>query len=186
MQHLGHIEVKNAKGTSLGAFKETGPIAVNTQLLPIGESDGRLSLELTQGLWRIDAIEVVEIMEAVTPMVHRVKRIVKDQRSLPQEVALLRDDSKHLVSMPGDSRELFFEPLEEPSHIFLASKGFYLEWTRTAWNDEGNPRALRNMLLQPRQYLRDVAPVYKAYEAEMEAKFWTSRIQSPILTSHEK
>ncbi len=186
MQHLGHIEVKNAQGTSLGAFKETGPIAVNTQLLPIGKSNGRLSLELTQGLWRIDAIEVVEITEAVTPMVHRVKRIVKDQRSLPQEVSLLRDDSKHLVSMPGDSRALFFEPLEEPSHIFLASKGFYLEWTRTAWNDEGNPRALRKMLLQPRQYLRDEAQVYKTYEAEMEAKFWTSRIQNPILTSHEK
>jgi len=42
------------------------------------------------------------------------------------------------------------------------------------------------MLLRPRQYLRDQAPIYKAYEAEMEAKFWDARIQQPILTSHEK
>ena len=186
MQHLGSIEVKDAQGNLLGAFSETGPIAVNTQLLPIGENDGQLQIELTQGLWRIDALEIVKIKERVEPTLHSVTRIVRDQRDRPEEVALMHNDSKHLVSMPGDTRELFFEPLAAPSHVFLASKGFYLEWTRTAWNDEGNPRALRKMLLHPRQYLRDEAPVYKAYEAEMEAKFWASKIQNPILTSHEK
>ena len=186
MQYLGPIEVQNAQGKLLGSFEETGPIAANTQVLPIGESDGHLKLELTQGLWRIDALEIVEITEKVTPTVHHITRIVSDQQDRPEEVALMHDDTRHLISMPGDARELYFEPLEAPSHIFLASKGFYLEWSRTAWNDEGHPRALRSMLLQPRKYLRDQAPVYKAYEAEMEAKFWASRIQTPILTSHEE
>ena len=186
MQHLGPIEIKNARGATLGAFEETGPIAMNTQLLPLDAVDGALTLELTQGLWRIDALEIVEITEEVQPTQHRVTRVVRDQIDRPEEVSQLRDTEEHLVSMPGDSRALHFEPISAPSHVFLASKGFYLEWTRTEWNDPGRPKELRSMLLRPRQYLRDQAPIYKAYEAEMEAKFWDARIQQPILTSHEK
>lgn len=186
MQYLGPIEVLNSSRQTLGAFEETGPIAQNSQLLPIGQSDGELTLKLTQGLWRIDHIRVVEILEELAPSVHKVRSVIHNDLDQPQEVHALTDPDQHLQSLPGEERILEFEPLSAPSHIFLASKGYYLEWSRTSWDYQGNPRALRKMLIHPRQYLRDEAAAFKVYESEMEPKFWASKIQQPILTSHEK
>ena len=155
-------------------------------MLPLGFSTGELQLELTEGLWRIDHIEIVEIIEEVTPTILLPLRITKNDIEDAQELELLLNEEEHLISLPGEQRKIEFEPVETPSHVFLSSKGFYLEWSRTAWDDPGSPRALRKMLLNPRQYLRDEAAEYKAYEASMEEKFWNARIQSPILTSYEK
>lgn len=186
MQFLGPIEVLNSSNKSLGAFEETGPIAHNSQLLPLGKSDGEITLRLTQGLWRIDHIRIVEIIEEVEPQIHAVQTVIKNDITRPEEAHLLTDPKEYLQSLPGEERSLKFEPLTAPSHVFLASKGYYLEWSRTGWDYEGNPRALSKMLLQPRQYLRDEAAAFKVYESEMEPKFWASKIQQPILTSHEK
>lgn len=186
MQFLGGIVVKNSDGALIGSFEETGPIAHNSQMLPLGLSTGELQLELTEGLWRIDHIEIVEIIEEVTPTILLPLRITKNDLEDAQELELLLNEEEHLISLPGEQRKIEFEPVETPSHVFLSSQGFYLEWSRTAWDDPGSPRALRKMLLNPRQYLRDEAAEYKAYESSMEEKFWNARIQSPILTSYEK
>lgn len=186
MQFLGPIQVLNSSNEPIGTFEETGPIAHNSQLLPLGKSDGQVRLKLTQGLWRIDHIRVVEIIEEVQPRTHAVQVVTKNDLTQPEEARLLTDSTKHLQSLPGEERTLKFEPLNEPSHVFLASKGYYLEWSRTGWDYKGNPRALRKMLFQPRQYLCDEAAAFKIYESEMEPKFWASKIQQPILTSHEK
>lgn len=185
MQYLGGIEVKNHKGQRLGAFDETGPIAQNTQILPLGEIDGPLHLELTQGLWRIDHIELVEIMEEVEAATHEVIQV--DHIGNPSTSALLALNSseEHLVSLPGENWVLHFAHVPVLSHAFVQSEGYYHEWSRTTWNDPGHPRELNSMLLHPRKYLKEEAAAYKIYENEMEPLFWESRVQTPIMTSHE-
>lgn len=186
MKHLGPIEVRDVKGKRIGAFEETGPIAQNTQLLPLEHTNGQIELELTQGLWRIDHMRIVEIVEEVAPKPHRITFVEMNNNRMPSEANALNSEGDYLVSLPGEERVLHFEALPSPSHVFLSSKGYYLEWSRTSWNDPGQPRALNKMLLQPRQFLRDEAEAFKVYENEMEPLFWSSKLNTPILTSHEK
>jgi hypothetical protein len=185
MQYLGGIEVQNERGKALGAFVETGPIAHNTQVLPLGELDGPLQLELTEGLWRVDHIKLVELLEPVEARVHEVVALEKNGEPAGKDLERLQNVEEHLMSLPGENWTLHFELLDVPSHVFLESEGYYHEWTRTTWNDPGAPRALNHMILHPRQFLRDEAAAYKVYEDTMEPLFWQSKIQTPILSNHE-
>lgn len=186
MQYLGGIDVHDSKGRTVGAFEETGPIAPNTQLLVLGELDGPLTLELTKGLWRIDHIALVEILEEVQPTVHVVNGVDKNGVASRASLEALTDADAHLVSLPGEQWTLYFESVPEPSHVFLRSQGYYHEWSRTTWNDPGNIDRLEYMITHPRKFLREEAQAYKLYESDMEPLFWASKIQTPILTSYEK
>jgi len=61
----------------------------------------------------------------------------------------------------------------------LESQGYYLEWMRNEWLGEENPDKVFQMLFNPQQYYKDLAPQFKKNEAEMEETFWSSKYVLP-------
>ena len=67
-------------------------------------------------------------------------------------------------------------PRNGSSHeVFLETRGYYLEWMREEWLSDENPLRAAQLMLNPAQLLRDVAPEFKQQEAQMESLFWGSR-----------
>ena len=58
---------------------------------------------------------------------------------------------------------------------FLEGRGYYLEWMRTSWLAEEDPRRAFQLLLAPRVALRGIAAEYGRGEAAREETFWKSR-----------
>ena len=188
LQHqLGGIEVLTRHGRSEpwrshGEFYETGPIAINHQVMPVGAATADdslfVQLRLNRGLWRIDRVALVRLSGQVQPIEVRPHRLEELGRIDSLELARLNDTAEHYLSYPGNYAELHYR-LPEPErryHIFLSSAGYYLEWSRESWLAERDEGKLRRMLMRPRRYLREEAAAYKAYETHMEEDFWNSRI----------
>jgi hypothetical protein len=164
-----------------GGFNETGPIALNQQMLPLKESlHGRIKVKLVlnKGHWRIDYASIVKLEGIAEPVVLDPYRAEYQGKKDDYALEMLLDPQKHLVTLPGDSYAWYFNlPEGVPQHqLFLKSEGYYLEWMRNEWISDKNPEKLRIMLLNPSKYLRLEAPLYKEYERYMEDSFWNSRI----------
>ncbi|HNM07221.1 MAG TPA: hypothetical protein PKK72_01470 [Chitinophagales bacterium] len=174
-----------------GAFNETGPIAINTQILPLSASDGKdsikIKLVLNKGLWRIDQAALVTDLhrtqaEAISPHVINAAGGHEDAFS-----DYLSDSTNYLITYPGEHFYLDFPMPEQSDHYtaFLYSEGYYLEWMRGDWLADKNILKLRYMLNFPNLYLKTEASVFKEHEAAMEQIFWNSRISQPIFSSNE-
>jgi putative NADPH-quinone reductase len=50
---------------------------------------------------------------------------------------------------------------------------------RNEWLAEENPGKVYQMLFNPKQYYKDLAPQFKNVEAEMEETFWSSKYVYP-------
>ena len=98
-----------------------------------------------------------------------IEKIAKDARINPQEGPL--------TTLPGDIYTYSFRLPDNAGRyeLFLESQGYYLEWLRDEWLSEENRSRAAQLILQPEQLLRDVAPEFKKQEAQMEALFWGSR-----------
>ena len=93
----------------------------------------------------------------------------------------LVDESQVLTTLPGDEYELVYNlpPNFASYELFLDSQGYYLEWMRTEWLVEENPRLLAKMFRKPKEMLRYLAPEFKQVESQMETAFWNSRYVKP-------
>lgn len=187
---LGGIEVsilssKN-KWETVETVREAGPIASDMHLIKLPEIQSekrKIRLRMTKGLWRIDLVNLVDIVSEVTP-----------KRILPQEVfkggerdtvALnkLLNKNNYLVTYPGDVFTLHYAVNFLSDHeYFIDSQGYYIEWMREEWLQYQNMKLARKMLLNPSKYLKQIAPAYKKVEPEMESIFWNSRYPN----NHEK
>jgi hypothetical protein len=196
-KELGDIEIyiwDERKNTWIfeNRFNETGPIALNTQIVPLTKrSPGKeikIKIVLNKGLWRIDHVALLDIVEKVQPFKIAPKIILNKGEVDQKAKEEISNPEDHLISMPGSEYTFIFELPEayQDYELFLYSKGYYLEWMRSVWLKEKNLRKLRQMLENPQKYLKEEAASYKIYEQNMEEVFWNSRIDTKIYSFYEK
>jgi len=189
---MGGIEVhrfnlQSGKWSRVGTCYETGPIAINRQLIALGKSAGgpvQIKLVLNRGLWRLDYAALVPVREEVRPQEFRPVNIKLAGKNRPDLLNDLFSANRHLLSMPGsDFRFDFNLPETETSwDLFLYSKGYYMEWMRQHWIADKNLLKLQQMVNNPARYLRKEAAGFKKYEDSMETQFWNSRIDTRTFT----
>jgi hypothetical protein len=198
-RELGDIEVylwdqKKDRWIKQGGFYETGPIAVNHQMLPFSGDlsefggDLKVKLVLNRGLWRIDYLALAGIIEKAEPLVLSPEEIKYYKTGGEPALSLAGDLKKPIISMPGDVRQFEFDLPEgaDDYELFLYSKGYYLEWMRSTWIKEKDLGRLAQMLMIPKMYLKNEAADYKRYETVMEREFWGTRIDNKMFSYYDK
>jgi len=173
------------------SLDETGPIAINRQIIPIKNKDFmskvKLKLVMNKGLWRIDYLALTNIKERVKPIEISPNSILN--KGKPDYLALkaINDPGKYLISMPGSEYKFNFILPEQNNdyELFLYSRGYYLEWMRSHWLKDKNLLKLKLMVSKPELYLRGEAENYKRYETIMEQEFWDSKIDTKTFSYHE-
>ncbi|MBK8855975.1 MAG: hypothetical protein IPN10_18180 [Saprospiraceae bacterium] len=167
-----------------GEFYETGPIATNTQILPfvskISRTNNTIKIKLVynKGLWRFDYAGLATVDNPVSPQWVSPFMISINDTLANRELENLLSDEKKIITYPGDICQLHFNiPCENSEyHLFLASKGYYLEWMRSHWLKDKNLYKLNRMIRNPEKWLRKQTKNYTYYESQMEEDFKNSRI----------
>lgn len=187
-KELGEIDVymwnyTKSEWQFAGGFYETGPIAINQQLVPLNSTanDGKIKLKLVvnKGLWRIDYAAITNIVSKVEPIEIHPKEILNKNKIDQHAISSLRSDKEYMLSLPGDEYKLNFElPTEDDYELFLYTKGYYIEWMRENWLKDKNLWKLRTMFENPKRYLKSELKNYKEYEKTMENEFWNSKINT--------
>ncbi|WP_156879190.1 hypothetical protein [Salinimicrobium xinjiangense] len=188
-KELGDIDIyvfdkSNGSWIHQGGFYETGPVAFNRQILPLKTTAEAASIKikiiLNKGLWRIDDLALTNIREKLQP-----KEILPCEvfnRDMPDAIAKeeINADDQYLISMSGSEYKFLFElpAAHDDYELFLYTKGYYLEWMRESWIKDKDLLKLRQMIVNPKKYLRLEAESYKEYEQTMEEQFWDSKIDT--------
>jgi hypothetical protein len=181
---LGGIEVQalDSSGVwiSVGETQETGPLATDVRVVPLPHLPAgatRLRLRLTRGHWRLDHVALAQLSGRVEPLRLDPVFVRRDGADDANALALLRDSSRVLTTLPGDALTLVYElPRDFARYeLFLEARGYYLEWMREEWMREENSARAAMMFLEPALALRILATEFKRQEAEMEKAFWGSR-----------
>ena len=193
---LGELEVylwnEESKEWQLqGALYETGPIAVNRQIVPLQKMSSsqplKVKLLMNKGLWRLDYAALAALDQKIEPLKLQPSQLKKNGSTHLFAKQQLLDAEKHLISLPGDFFELEYD-LPDPNQkyaLHLYSKGYYMEWMRNEWLGDKNLLKLNQMMNHPRRYLKREAEAYKEYELVMEDVFWSSQIESKKVSSYE-
>ncbi len=184
---LGKIDVLVPVGdewVAAGATGETGPIAVDTKVVPLPPQHGargpvRLRLRLTRGLWRIDYVALVSLGDSVDP-VRLAPTVVRRGGAVDSAATEALTDttaSSPLTTFPGDAYDIVYRLPVHPDRydLFLESRGYYLEWLRREWMPEADPVRAARLAFDPAGMLRELAPQFKAVEPSLEHLFWSSR-----------
>jgi hypothetical protein len=189
-QVLGGIEVlvKDDHGdwVRAGEITETGPIAMNVQIVPFPSGLPRphvVRLRMSKGLWRLNYIALASIQPAQTPIRLSPTEIRHDNGIDEEARRPIADPTQRLVTFPGDkyTLEYLLPDGYERYELFLESKGYYLEWMRKEWLADENPAKALLAFTDPMQFLKDEAPRFKSTELQMEEAFWRSKYER-----HEK
>ncbi len=195
-KELGKIDVyvwneKNNSWEMIEGLYETGPIAINKQILPLkntgSSSNVRLKLLLNKGLWRIDYAALTNIKEKVKPAeIFPFSVLNKGKVDNTALLSIINPD-KYLISMPGSEYKFNFNLPQkgEDYELFLYSKGYYLEWMREHWIKDKDLLKLNQMIEHPAKYLKSEAKDYKIYETTMEQEFWNSKIDTKHFSYYE-
>ena len=183
---LGGIDVFFTEGGEAwrwaGTFDEAGPIATDLQVIPFeatGAGPIRIRLEMARGAWRIDQVGLALIGPATASWVLEPARVTRDGSVAAAALAALQDPDQYLVTGPGDHYRVEFQMPEAAAdfQLFLESTGYYYEWMRGEWLRKEDPVRLALVLMNPREALKQLAPSFKAVEAEIEQQFWASRFR---------
>ncbi len=195
-KELGDIDIYQLNTATqvwekINGFYETGPIAINRQIIPLKNTSNtkeiKLKLILNKGLWRMDYACLTNILKKVTPVEIEAASIhnkgIIDQSALND----LNSHKKRLISMPGSEYKFnFILPKENTDYeLFLYTKGYYLEWMRDHWIKDKDLLKLYQMFNTPKKYLKDEAKNYKKYETNMEQEFWNSKIDTKTFSFYE-
>lgn len=186
-KELGEIEVyifdeSNKTYILQGGFYETGPIAINKQLIKLNAFSGKLPVKikllLNKGLWRIDYIGLTELNAKIEPFKISPYKVDFNRMTQRKSTEILTGKEHHWINLPGQEITLSFElPCQDGDYeLFLFSKGYYLEWIRSNWISDKNLMKLNLMIQHPEQYLKEQTNEYIKYESEMENLFWNSKI----------
>ncbi|MBK7971736.1 MAG: hypothetical protein IPK08_23895 [Bacteroidetes bacterium] len=89
--------------------------------------------------------------------------------------------------MPGSNYKFdFILPDANATYeFFLYSKGHDLEWMREHWLKDKDLLKLKQMVDNPKKYLREEAKFYKKYESTMEEEFWNSKVDTKAFSYYE-
>lgn len=182
---LGGIRVSVQEGEGpwvpLGVFDEAGPIAIDTQILPVtghGDDVLRVQLLMARGSWRVDHVALVGLSPTPGAVVLEPDSVIAPDGAGSAMPALL-DEDRYLVTTPGSELRIWFTLPEDHDRyaLFLDTQGFYYEWLRDEWMHEEDAAAAGLMMLQPAEALRALAPDFKRVEPMMEQLFWSSRFR---------
>lgn len=186
---LGGIDVEVRRGDGafepVGSLAFIGPITAQTRGLALEVEPGRpieLRLTFARAHWRIDAVRVgARSEEPLSARELRASAVVDPGRFDPSAVrAAIAGEGARWVTLPGDAAELRFdvgpERPERTRAFFIASRGYYYEWSRDAWRRDEDPAQAEALSRDPRAALRVLAPAYRAGEAEFERVFEQSRV----------
>jgi hypothetical protein len=183
-------EIKDSWEFQNGLY-ETGPIAINKQILSLNNttlsSKVRLKLVLNKGLWRIDYAALTNIKEKVIPLEISPNSIYNKGTLDDAALTSIINPDRYLISMPGSEYKFNFilPQQKEDYEFFLYSKGYYLEWMREQWIKDKDLLKLYQMIEHPLQYLKAEAKDYKLYETTMEQEFWNSKIDTKHFSYYE-
>jgi len=172
-------------------FYETGPIAINRQFIPLqniqSNSNIKIKLVLNKGLWRMDYASLTNIKKQVTPIEISPTTIFNKGKLDNTALGEINSPDKYLLSMPGSEYKFHFTlPSTNTDYeLFLYSKGYYLEWMREHWIKDKDLLKLKQMVDNPKKYLREEAKNYKQYEATIEQEFWNSKIDTKTFSYYE-
>lgn len=184
---LGKIDVlvQGPGGTweRIGSTGETGPIAVDTKVVPLpsvaARGPVRIRLRLTRGLWRIDYVALAALGDSVTPLRIVPQVVRRGGETDAAATSALRDTTgrRPLTTFPGDAYDILYHLPAHPEQydLFLESRGYYLEWLRREWLPETDRIKAARMAFDPAGMLRELAPQFKAVEPDLEHLFWSSR-----------
>lgn len=173
-------------------FYETGPIAMNRQLIPLKNSysgsEIKAKMVLNKGLWRIDHVALTNIKDKVIPLELSPSSVYNKGKIDCTALSQIKSSDEYLVSMPGSEYKFnfMFPGANTYYELFLYSKGYYLEWMREQWIKDKDLLKLKKLLDNPKKYLRDEVKAYKLYENTMEQEFWNSRIDTKTFSYYEK
>ncbi|HRI00184.1 MAG TPA: hypothetical protein PK006_03955 [Saprospiraceae bacterium] len=173
------------------AFNETGPIAINKQFINIKLSKPqkkfKIKLILNKGLWRLDYAAMSNVIKELSPQKILPYKIERNGKESPEALDKINDPKKHLINLPGNTVQLYYKMPEQNQdyELFLYSKGYYLEWMRSDWVKDKDISKLKQMILQPRKFLKQEAKNYKKYEKEMEEIFWNSKIEQQLISGEK-
>jgi len=173
------VEVEGADGrfAEVGVFDETGPLAADVQVVRLPPGTGRrVRLRVTRGHYRLDLVALAVLAPGPVHALE-LEPVAVERGGAPDGAALaaLGGGDQQLVTGPGDEYRVHYRLPAADSELFLASRGYYLEWMRDEWvAEESRPRAAL-FLLQPRLMLRLLAPSFRKVEDRMEEMFWRSR-----------
>ena len=173
-------------------INETGPIAINRQFIPFHNTQSnakvKIKLVLNKGLWRLDYVSLTNIKKQVTPIEFLPTTIYNKGKLDNVALVEINSPNKYLISMPGSEYKFnFVLPNKNTDYeLFLYSKGYYLEWMREHWIKDKNLLKLRQMVYNPKIYLKVEAKDYKRYESTMEQEFWNSKIDTKTFSYYEK
>ncbi len=178
----------------LNSFKESGPIAINKQFIPLNldkkltDKNVKLKLVLNKGYWRVDYVSLTNIISEVKPVKIKASELLSEDVNDEKSLKLLNDDDEYFVTMPADEYGLRFDlPKKEQYYeFFLFSKGYYLEWMRPEWTEQKELSRLNEMINNPKKYFKTEARAFKKYESVMEEEFWNSRIDNKSIIYNEK
>tara|TARA_B100000941_G_scaffold238458_1_gene181562 strand:- start:1157 stop:2704 length:1548 start_codon:yes stop_codon:yes gene_type:complete len=183
---LGGIEIliQNEKGKWIkwDEMKEMGPIATDIHMIKLpafSQSSKSIKLRLAKGNWRINYIALASLNEKLEPIVLKPSSVYYDSKYDDEALNMLSISKEKLVTLPGDVYTINYEiPSNELGYeYFLKSRGYYLEWIRDSWIEEENLSLLVQMNFRPKKTLKDLAPIYKEIEANMENVFWNSKYE---------
>ena len=182
---LGGIEVEVAEAegewSRAGAFDEAGPIAGDTQVIPlpgrVAGGSARIRLRMAKGHWRIDSVALAELGPVMEANAFDAVSVERAGGPLPLALRALRGEGPHLITLPGDDYRLTFAlpAAAAEGELFLESRGYYYEWMRDEWLSEEDPAMVAMIVTRPEEALRRLARPFKAHEAGAEQAFWASR-----------
>ncbi|WP_439481366.1 hypothetical protein [Cyclobacterium plantarum] len=182
---LGGIEVfylnDNGKWILLDEISEDGPIVTDSHLviLPLLKMPVlNIKLELNQGLWRINTLNLAVLAGKVEPEVHFPLQVKNNATNETDTIALdkLLSDG-YLVTFPGEAYTLDYGiNYQKDKEYFVESKGYYIEWMREEWLKDQNLQGARRAMLHPERFLKEMALPFKAIEPKIEEIFWNTRI----------
>ncbi|QOJ27587.1 MAG: hypothetical protein HRU80_01390 [Ignavibacteriales bacterium] len=170
----------NGNWIPAGMLDETGPIAQEVKILPLPAAASgdeiRIKVRMTKGFWKLDQLKLADITGEAEPVVISPQLVKNDRKELDITDSF-NNPGSYTVTLPGEYISLYFRLPEDFTDYdyFLAAKGYYLEWIRSEWIQEENAAKVMQLIMRPEQYFKDLAPLYKAMEADMEETFRRSK-----------
>jgi hypothetical protein len=195
-KELGNIDVylwneKKGNWEFQNGFFETGPIAINKQIIklsnPTNSEKVKLKIVLNKGLWRLDYVALTNVKEKITPLEIMPEKILNKGKQDNEALLAMKDPEKYIISMPGSEYKFNFRLPDKKAdyELFLSSKGYYFEWMREDWLKKKNLLRLRQMLEKPKRYLKTESKRFKRYEAEIERLFWKTKVDTKNFSYNE-
>jgi hypothetical protein len=180
---LGGIDIEvliNDSWVKVGTIDEKGPIASDIKLIKLPEginSPVEIKLIMSKGYVRIDYVSLAEIHNETKPVKLKPDMVYSDGMDDLRAFDCLSQNLEPLITFPGDKYRIVYSLPEDYQNyeLFMDTKGYYLEWIRNEWLKEENPAMVYQYFSNPTEYFRNLAPLYKKIEPDIEFTFWNSR-----------